>query len=485
MSLTENGLQIKSFRDIVSDVQERLDDSNTNIVITDESNKIVNNHSNAIILSISEVYEFLEEVYNSFDILSATGSALDRLVMYKNIRRLQAAYSTGYVEFFCTSKVNVNVNIQLKDNRGRVLYVDETKTLGSGSFKMLNLGYTGANLATTGVKYYVVLNGTEFAYTAQAGDTFQQVASEISTLIAAEDKFNSTANNNVLNISGVDNNNFSTILHPAFTVVDFSILVKVRSNIEGSQSYDANTVNTLVSVVPSVTAVNNPFSFTEGRLKETDEELRTRFLDVSGATGRATVDSIIKFVEGVEGVISVNLINNIENSVSAEGLPAKSFEVIVQGGDDQAVADTILSVAPAGIESYGTTTASAIDSKGTSHSIKFTRPDPIYVFVNIDYELYEEFRNFPVDGEELIRQTISSLEGKYLPNQDVIPSSLKVPIYQNVVGVGEMIITCGYSTNINDVTPPSGYSQDRVDIGVRSVANFSYDRVSINNTTIP
>lgn len=485
MSLTENGLQIKTFRDIVSDVQQRLDDRNTNILITDESNKVVNNFANPIILSLAEVYEFLEEVYNSFDIMSATGTSLDRLVMYKNIRRLEESYSTGYVEFFCNNQVTVNTNIQLKDTRGRILYVNENKTLGTGSFRSFNLSYDPVSPVTDGVKYYIVLNGKEFSYTATAGQNLQDVVTALQVLISAESEYNASFADNLFSIQNINNNNVSTIFHPVFTMSTFSILVATRSSSVGTFNYPANTVTTLVTVIPSVTSVNNPFSFDEGRLEESDEELRTRFLDVSGATGRATADSIIKFVEAVDGVISVNLINNIEDATSPEGLPPKSFEVIVQGGDDQTISDTILSVAPAGIESYGTTSTASVDSKGTVHNVKFTRPEPVYIFTKVDYELYEEFKNFPVDGEELIRNVIAGLEGKYLPNQDVIPSSLKIPIYQNVQGIGEMIVTCGYSEDGNDVTPPLGYSEDRVSIGVRSVANFSYDRVVVNNTTVP
>lgn len=485
MALTSNGLTIKRFRDIVADTQQRLDAANTNIVITDESNKVANNVANTFCLSLSELYEFVEEIYNSFDVLSAEGVALDRLVMFKNLFRLDEEFSTGGVEFSCTGSVSITPSVQVKDDRDRILLANETVTLGTGSFRTFYIPYTATALATAGTKYYIVINSQEFSYTASGGDTFLQVMDAISLAISNDVKYSSTNQAGLLYVANEAFNNVSVILHPDFSISEYSAMVRFRGQEVGDANYPANTITTLVTSLPNVVSINNPENFDQGRLEESDEELRNRFLGTSGAIGRATVDSIIKGVSLVEGVDDVSLINNVEDVVSPDGLPPKSFEVIVQGGEDQDIADTILAYAPAGIESYGTINTSAVDSKGTSHPIAFTRPANVYIFVRVEYEKYEEFNTFPTDGEDQIKQAIVGFGESYQPNQDVIPSSLQVPIYQQVQGVGEMRITCGFSNNPTDTSPSSGYSEDSIEIGVRELALFELSRVTVTNTPLP
>ncbi len=485
MALTSNGLTIKRFRDIVADTQQRLDAANTNIVITDESNKVANNISNTFCLSLAELYEFVEEVYNSFDVLSAEGVALDRLSVFKNLFRLGEEFSTGGVEFSCTGSVYITPSVQVKDTRGRILLANETTTLGTGRFRSFNIPYNPSSPISIGMKYYIVLNSQEFAYTAVGGDTLTDIMSAISGAIDSDVKYTSTNTLGVLFVASNAFNNITVITHPEFSIGEYTAMVQFRGSEVGDASYPANTIKTLVTSLPNIVSINNPENFDQGRFEETDEELRDRFLGTSGAIGRATADSIIKGVSLVEGVDDVSLINNVEDSVSPDGLPPKSFEVIVQGGGDQAIADAILAYAPAGIESYGTINTSAVDSKGTSHPIAFTRPSDVYIFVNIEYEKYEEFNPFPVDGEDQIKQAIVDAGNAYQPNQDVIPSSQKVPIYQKVQGVGEIRITCGYSADPNDVIPPLGYSEDKIPIGVRETALFELSRITVVNTPIP
>ncbi len=485
MSLSPDGLTVKTFREVVSDVQQRLTDNNTNIVITDESNKVANNIGNAICLSLSELYEFVEQVYNSFDIMSAEGTALDRLTVFKNIVRFEEEPSSGAIEFSCFGQVTVTPSVLAKDDRNRTVRCTETKTLGTGSFRQFNLVFDGSEVATAGIKYNVILNSEEFSYTAVGGDTLQDVTANIQALIAADVKYNAIIQPNLLFVVGNTIQNIETILHPIYTVQSYTTLVNFEATELGALEFLPDSITTLVSTLPNVSAITNPENFDQGRLEESDAELRERFLNTSGAVGRSTVDSIRKGITLVEGVDTVNLINNVEDAVSPEGLPPKSFEVIVSGGEIQDIADTILAYAPVGIESFGTINTTAKDSTGTIHPIAFTRPTNLYIFVNVDYEKYEEFEQFPADGETQITNSILADGSGFKPNQDVIPSAFASNIYRNVVGLGEVKITCGYSTDPTATVPDSGYSEERIEVDIRQVGIFEETRITVNNVPIP
>jgi uncharacterized phage protein gp47/JayE len=66
------------------------------------------------------------------------------------------------------------------------------------------------------------------------------------------------------------------------------------------------------------------------------------------------------------------------------GLPGKSFEIIVQGGDDVSIANAILSAKPGGMLAYGSTVIITIDTLGNSYAIGFSRPSVISIYVTIN-----------------------------------------------------------------------------------------------------
>ena len=478
--VTSTGLVTKSYRDIITETQQRLDDSDTGIVITDESNKVANNLANTFVLSLSELWEFGEQVYNSFNIYKAEGVTLDKLVAFKRLTRYSAEYSTGKVELFGSGRINVNLNTKFKDTRSRVVTSTEVRTLGTSKVKTAEVTMSEV---TVGVKYYIVLKGLEFSYTSMTGDTKTDVLEQISLLINANLLLESSVTGEVLSFNNTLNNDMSFILHPSIILGKYSSVVNVRASETGALTFPADVVTNLITTLSTVTSINNPEAFNVGREQETDVELRTRFLSTPAASENATVDSITRGVENVDGVESVLTINN-PTSATVDGIPEHSFEVIVSGGIDQDIGDKILAKAAAGIESYGNTTVTSYDLKGTPHAISFTRPVDMYIFFNIKYESYDE-ETLPDDVETLIKDAVVVYGTGFKPNADIIPSRFTVPIYNNISGIGELIVECGYSSDANDLAPVAGYTEDRVVIGNRDVAIIEASRITVTEIAIP
>lgn len=112
---------------------------------------------------------------------------------------------------------------------------------------------------------------------------------------------------------------------------------------------------------------------TIGRNTETDEELRQRRADTTTYTASSILSSIKAVVSQIYGV---NYINAYENDTmnTVDGMPPKSFEVVVEGGEEDEIASAILSKKPAGIQAYGTTIKTVDDTEGNRFQIGFTRP---------------------------------------------------------------------------------------------------------------
>ena len=106
-------------------------------------------------------------------------------------------------------------------------------------------------------------------------------------------------------------------------------------------------------------------------------------------------------------ISTVLTVNSATTSVSAltasisGGRPPKSFEAVVEGGTDEAVANQIWLSKPAGIETFGNVNGGEgiqiTDSQGNTQVIFFSRPTPIYIWVQVALTLYPE-ETFPANG---------------------------------------------------------------------------------------
>lgn len=112
---------------------------------------------------------------------------------------------------------------------------------------------------------------------------------------------------------------------------------------------------------------------TIGRNTETDEELRTRRNTTVSLTATSILSSIKAVVVQINGVKYITVYEN-DTMREVDGIPAKAFEVVVDGGDEDEITAAILSKKPAGIQAYGNITKTVSDEDGNTFEIGFTRP---------------------------------------------------------------------------------------------------------------
>ena len=132
---------------------------------------------------------------------------------------------------------------------------------------------------------------------------------------------------------------------------------------------------------------------------------------------------------GGEPVSIIQVLNNTTGVVIevAFGRPGKSFEIVVEGGDDTLIAQTIIASKPAGIQTYGSTQVEVFDNYGNPYQIQFSRPIqvPIYVAIVLETDYTHTTPKFNPQSVQTIQEDIVSLG--------------------NQVGIGGLII--GFGTN--------------------------------------
>ena len=145
----------------------------------------------------------------------------------------------------------------------------------------------------------------------------------------------------------------------------------------------AGTLTVIETPVAGWASASNALDADPGTNIETDADFRARRIALLRVSGSATVEAIRSQTLNVTGVLKSFVFENVTLLVDIDGLPGKSFEVVISGGDEQDIADVIWLHKPAGIESFGTISKTVIDTQGTSHTIKLSRPTDKDVWIDL------------------------------------------------------------------------------------------------------
>lgn len=155
----------------------------------------------------------------------------------------------------------------------------------------------------------------------------------------------------------------------------------------------------------TVATVTNPAPAVIGLDEETDQSLRQR-MDISNSKPAFGFPTAINAnILNVPGVVFSREYTNNTMITDGNGITAKTLSVVVEGGDDTAVAQAILQSLTAGQSTQGNTSVNFQDNLNNIITINFNRPDPVAIEVVID--LVETFDEpFPDDGVQRIEQAI-------------------------------------------------------------------------------
>ena len=161
-----------------------------------------------------------------------------------------------------------------------------------------------------------------------------------------------------------------------------------------------------------------------GRLAETDDELRIRREYSVGQTATTTMASMLASIYSLDGVLHATYFENDTLSTDSHGVPAKAFEFIVDGGDENEISDVIFYNKSIGSQAYGTTVIEKTDEEGNIYSIGFSKADNVNV------------------GMEIIL-TVSSLPSETWLNN--VKNALKEK-FDNIQGIGDDVKNYDYFT---------------------------------------
>ncbi len=251
--------------------------------------------------------------------------------------------------------------------------------------------------------------------------------------------------------------------------------VFASARINGELDAVAGTLTIIDTPLNGWSTVINNTDANLGRLSETDSELRARRSRSLSLSGLSSLESIISSVQGIAGVSYAGAVENFTDVIDANGLSPHSFEVVVLGGSDIAVAQAIWEKKPAGIEPFGSVTALANDIFGNTHSMSFSRPTQTTIYINADISFSGKI---PDDASTVLSQAIIDFVNGLLVSgisievsDDVINSRMYMPFNLTYTDITINSLTM----SIDNIT----YDANDIAIAFDGLAVFDLSRITV------
>lgn len=232
-----------------------------------------------------------------------------------------------------------------------------------------------------------------------------------------------------------------------------TIILNIQAATAGATSnVVANRLTVIINPIPGLSSVTNAVAISNGINAETDLEFRQRYFARVTSIGGAAASAIAGGLRNVTGVTNAFVLDNKTATTDANGLPPHSFRAIVQGGTNQAIAEAILGVQPAGIDSDGTISENVTDSQGQTQTIRFSRPTEITLYVRLTLT---KGPNFPSDGDTLITNALVEYIDGFALGADVINHIISSQVSQlnlDLTSIGVELSTDGMTYVSGNIT---------------------------------
>lgn len=426
-------------------------------------------------LSYNDLWELAQEIYSSLDPNQAVGAALDARASFNGVTRKPATPCTvDAVLYTSGDSATIPAGSLAKRQRGNLNFsLDETVTISRASCDELLIIDDGSS------------KNTEYVFHFTFGDVTLNNSTSASNIAVLATAIHNAGGYSEITTRGivVRSMDDSPVGITGSMPSDFIILAGKKGSFtavnEGLQTCEIGELDTIAVGVSGWNSVYNYVAGDPGEDLESDESLRVRRAAAARVRkSRATDPAIEAALLDVRGVSSAIVKSNRGFATDSDGIPGKSFNSLVIGGNDNEIAQCIYENQPAGIQSYGNTSVNITDSHGIEQQISFSRPTPMYLWVKVTYSLYDE-EAFP--GQDVVKNALVEwAEKEYTLGKDIISTRINQGLY-DVPGIG--VATCAVAVTDSPDTAPSSASYEtdkRIPVSFFSYAALEDDRISFD-----
>lgn len=162
-----------------------------------------------------------------------------------------------------------------------------------------------------------------------------------------------------------------------------SITVTATCAVSGPVTGAIGTLTIIGTPTDGWTGVTNTTAAAIGQPMQTDASLRLQQAASTMLPSVAIMNGIEGGILALPGVSAVKGYENDTDATDANGIPANSIAMIVEGGDAHQIATVIANKKSMGVPTYGTTTETVTDRSGAQRTINFFRPTEANIYVTL------------------------------------------------------------------------------------------------------
>ncbi len=401
-----------------------------------------------------EIWALAEAVYNAQYPNSASGVSLSRIGEITAIVPNSATRSTVAIYLAGTAATLVPIDsVVATQDAGDQFKLLADVTLVGSNFSITGITRSGSTVSVNAVAHGRIVNNWLFVNNAD------------------QDDYNGL--HQVTVVVDVDNFEYEiseTPVTPATGTMDADPATagNAESVDTGPIQALAETLNQIITPVPGWTTVDNALDANKGADAETDAAFRARRIAALKGAGSATLEAIKGAVLGLTNVTSVIAFENITDAVDSSGRPAHSIEVLVIGGTDADILQSVFDEKAAGIYPHGVTSGTITDSSGNNHTMRFSRPTSINIWLELDLTVDADY---PADGDTQVDTRVLAFGNALGIGEDVIVFPSLIASFADVPGITDVVVRIGIAIN------PT--LDDNIIIAETEIAVFDSSRITI------
>jgi uncharacterized phage protein gp47/JayE len=439
--VTSEGFVLKTLDDIKTEVEEQQR-AEIDPGLNQGGASLLGNVNGSHVEQTSEVWEVAQAIYAGGDPDSAEGHDLDVLCAYTGVTRLPAEASTVTLTLTGSSGATVPAaSVVSVDGNAEARFATlEDATLAVLTAWANTTAYTAGDRRTNASRAYeCITSGTSAG---SGGPT-----------TTSDDITDGTAHWRYLGEG------------------TYAVDVAAEAEETGPTAALSGALTEIETPVTGWESSINLLDAEPGRDIENDAELRLRRELTLATGGKGTPDAIRADVLNVDDVEEAIVFVNDTDTTDGDGLPPHSFQVVVLGGDDDEIAQAVWDSGPAGIQTYGGETGTAVDALGNNRTINFERPDEVEIY--LDVTVTTDPDTYPADGDDQIAAALVAFGDTFTIGQDVVRSQLFAPIF-SVSGVLDVTVI-----ELGTAPTPSGTANLTID--ARELAVFDTSRIVVTS----
>lgn len=425
---------------------------------------------------IADLWETAQDSYYAKYPATAMGVNLDNAVQYGGIRRMpnkQTCYPlhcTGDDGAFIREEAIVAANT-----------MPEVRLYSADEFQITRENFNAVCIKVAVVEnnavYSVTINGDQYSYS-NTGSSECEILEGLKAAISnSEYIVELDEKENILKITDtVKSRGNVLVLSDNLTTNSVTTIANFFTQEYGHITLPYGIVTKMVNNITGFTGVTNQLEPTYGRLQESDIELRQSYIAKSALRSNTMIDSIVaELLNNVADVESASGYENDTDYTDERGLPPHSVEIIVEGGDNNKIAEAILRRKAGGIQTHGSVTVNVPGKYGDAIPVHFNRPEYLYAWLKV--VLHGDGRRRPTNYAALTIASINEDGSRMVAGNSLLTQLLNEGIYNSVSGITYIEIKTTYSTD-------KTYLPNDADYKLTNIIVTSRQKVLIDETRI-